>query len=141
MKIIEPFRNEKFGCRLISFLIVLLLLRLWEFVYGGLNITIMFFQGTLLSGSDLMYLVLLLLFLSFNLIAAMGLYRLKKWGFMFAYIAIPFSTVALGASYIPYLNRLFPIGFGVIVINMLVGSYAVYLNLKLARKGWYTDEV
>lgn len=91
-------------------------------------------MGTSLIGNSQIYLVLFLLFLSFNLIAAIGLYRLKKWGFTFAYIAIPFSTIAFSTSYIPYFNRIFPIGFGVILINCLVMSYAIYLNLKLRRK-------
>jgi hypothetical protein len=91
-------------------------------------------MGTSLIGNSQIYLILFLYFI--NLIAAIGLYRFKKWGFILAYIAIPFSTIALSTSYIPYLNRLFPIGFGVILINSLVVSYVIYLNLRLRRKGW-----
>lgn len=86
---------------------------------------------------SLFVIVFSLLFLSLNLIAAIGLYRLKKWGFIFAYIAIPFSTFFLATSYIPFVARLFPIEFSwaaMMSINIFLVLCIIYLDLRLRRQ-------
>jgi|GEM_PF-5313233 len=72
MKIIQQLKNVKFGCRLISFLFILTLILGWKHIYLGFSIK----HYSISFGVVVM--VFSLLFLILNLIAAIGLYRLKK---------------------------------------------------------------
>ena len=131
MKIIQQLRDVKFGCRLVSFLFMLALVMGWKNIYLGFAI-----QSSSI-GSGLFLMALSLLFLILNLMAATGLYRLKKWSFIFAYIAILFSTFFLSTSYIPFVPRLAPDGYSwlaMMCINFLLALYLIYLDLTLRRK-------
>ena len=74
-----------------------------------------------------------------NLIAAVGLFSVKKWGFRVGYLAIISSTLA-GVSYLPLNYQLFyrfflqqPSIIPMIVINTVVLAYVIYLDISHAK--------
>lgn len=136
MRIIQQLKGVKFGCKLISLLFVLALIIGRENIFVGFE---MAYQANSINITYLFIIVLGLLFLIFNLVAAIGLYRLKKWGFIFAYIAITYSTIFFSTAYIPFVSRIFPIRFGwvaLILINLTFLLYIVYIDVKLRHKNW-----
>jgi hypothetical protein len=60
-----------------------------------------------------------------------GLYRVRPWGFVYAYLLIPFATYLLGISFVPFLPRLFPFPASAVVV--LVSNLAFLAAVMLAH--------
>jgi hypothetical protein len=60
-----------------------------------------------------------------------GLYRLSPWGFYYVYVMIPFSTILLSVSSVPFVPRLIPFPLGAIV--MMVLNLAVLAVTRVAH--------
>jgi hypothetical protein len=127
---IRYLKNPAFGCRLLSFIFALSL------ITGRENIFLAF--SAIYPFNDSIILITVgLLFLLLNLSAAIGLFWLKKFGFICAYIAIIFSTVFLSTIYLPITSKIFPNTINIIllfVINAIVLSYIIYLDILLHHK-------
>jgi len=100
-------KNIIFGCKLISFLMVLTVILHWKIIIGPFQ---MLQQPDIWNGwmGTMVYLIITgILFVLLNLIAAVGLFFLKRWGFIAGYLAIILSTYPLGICYIPFIITLF----------------------------------
>lgn len=129
----------KFGCKLVSLLIVL------SFFIYGFRISYVEIQVINqwwhVSVGWVTYLITTLVaFWALNLSAVYGLFNIKKWGFAVTYIAILFSTFFIGYAYIPFIgkiiNNLFSIGpryITTIVLNVIVICYVGYLHSLYRR--------
>ena len=122
--------------RLVSFLMFLTFVLNWKVPVIALQAA---FQQT-----DFMWLsftiITVVLFIILNLIAAIGLFFLKKWSFSISYLAIIFSTVFFSISYIPLISKIsnffLPQTFHpipVILINSLILIYLIYLDVSYRR--------
>ena len=124
-----------FGCRLISLLIIVALIAGWK------NIAIPFelvLQQHNINSWSIFLVIMGSAFLLLNMFAALGLFLIKKWGFISAYAAILFSTIFFSASYLPLVNKIFPASIQyipLIVNNLIVLSYTVYLHIQFQKKG------
>jgi hypothetical protein len=68
-----------------------------------------------------------------GILACIGLFRGKKWGFIPLYFYIPAATLFLQVSLIPFIPNVFPVKYHdivIIVINGLVLLYSVSLLLR-----------
>jgi len=128
-------KNIIIGCRLVSFLMVLTLI-----LHGKVSVVpfqLIFQHPNLFhewKGPLIYFIITGVLFLILNLIAAVGLFFVRKWGFRAAYLAIISSTLA-GVSYIPLVNKLLykfflsqPSIIPMVLINIIILSYVIYLN-------------
>ena len=138
IKLFEDFnmKNIKIGCRLVSFLIFLTFVLNWKVPVTQLQAA---FQQ-----ADFMWLIFFIitgvLFILLNLIAAVGLFFLKKWSFSISYLAIIFSTVFFSISYIPLISKISnfflpqtPHHIPMILINSLILIYVIYLDVSCRR--------
>lgn len=106
-------------CRLVAALILLAVVCQWK-IYPGLYQ--LYTNGYV---PVVIYAPMVLIFTLLNLFAGIGLYKLRTWGFILAYIAIPFSTVFFSASYLLLIgNKPIPL----IATNLIVLVYIVYLH-------------
>lgn len=75
----------------------------------------------------------LFLGLVLNITAAIGLYRVKLWGFIIAYLAIPYTTFFLEYNSLPFATQFFPAyiaGYSIkIVIGSLLFLSIIYMNI------------
>lgn len=124
----------RFGCKLVSLLIVLSF-----FVYGFrityIDIQVIYQWWNVSIWWAIFIIITLSSFLALNISAAYGLFYTKKWGFVVTYFAIIFSTFFIGYSYVPFIgkiiNNMFSIGpryITLIVINFIVVCYVGYLH-------------
>ena len=123
-----------FGCRFVSFLMVLILVVHWKIL--AIPFQLMFHQPAISNGWLVYFIVTSMLFVILNLMAAVGLYFLRKWSFNVSYLAIIFSTYPIGISYVPFLSKfLLPQAPPIlmILINLIIFSYVIYLHV-LCRK-------
>ncbi|MEC6796057.1 hypothetical protein VXS03_03210 [Photobacterium sp. S4TG1] len=68
-----------------------------------------------------------------GILACIGLFRGKKWGFIPLYFYIPAATLFLQVSLIPFIPNIFPVkhhDIAIMVINSLVLLYSVSLLLR-----------
>ena len=68
-----------------------------------------------------------------GILACIGLFRGKKWGFIPLYFYIPAATLFLQVSLIPFIPNIFPVkhhDIVIMVINGLVLLYSVSLLLR-----------
>lgn len=133
-------KNILFGCRLISGLMILSLITHWK-------IPVVPFQ-LILQQPDishewmswtLYFAITGILFILLNLMAAIGLFTIKKWSFTVSYLAISCSTL-LGISYLPLTYKSFyrfflsqPSIIPMIIINLTLLSYTVYLDISYRK--------
>lgn len=133
-------KNTLFGCRLVSFLMVLTLVIHWKVPVLAFQLILQ--QPDMLNkwlGWSLYFVITSVLFVMLNLIAAIGLLMLKKWSFKISYLAIICSTLT-GISYLPLTYKGFykfflsqPSIIPMIIINLVLLSYVIYLDI-LCRK-------
>jgi uncharacterized membrane protein (DUF2068 family) len=124
----------EFGCRTVAFFIALSIISGWQNILFPIEQAID--QHTTTTAA-IFLIAIALLFLILNLIAALGLYLLQKWGCIVTYIAIVFSTVFFSNTYIPLINKLFPLAIrpiSLIIINLLLIGYVAYLQISLQRQ-------
>lgn len=88
----------KWGCRLIAFFIFITLILGWQNIYIPYK---MAFQQNNLNSWTAFLTLIGTLYLALNIAAAWGIFLVKKWAFWIAYIAIIFSTIFFGMSYLP----------------------------------------
>ena len=86
------------------------------------------------------YIPATIIYVFLNLMAAYGLFFIKKWGFAFAYTAILFNTFFLALPSIPFIGKiitgLFSIGnpaITLIIINLMVMGFVAYLHREFLR--------
>jgi hypothetical protein len=130
-------KNILFGCRLVSFLIIVTLIMQWK-------VSVITFQlilqqpGVWNEWMSLMvyFAITGILFVLLNLMAAIGLFTVRKWGFKVSYLAILCSTV-VGISYLPLTYKTFykfflsqPSIIPMVIINLCLLSYVVYLDIS-----------
>lgn len=128
-------KNIIFGCRFVSFLMFLTLILNWKVP------VIQFHAGLQQSNIAIGWLAILIitgvLFIILNLIAAVGLFFLKKWSFSICYVAIIFSTIFFSISYVPLVsvvsNFFLPKSPGILLINIIILIYVIYLNILYLR--------
>ncbi|SJZ32079.1 hypothetical protein [Photobacterium toruni] len=75
-----------------------------------------------------------ILVLSSGILACIGLFRGKKWGFIPLYFYIPAVTLFLQVSLIPFIPDLFPVKYHDIVIMVINGLVLLYSVLLLLRR-------
>lgn len=133
-------KNIKLGSRFVSFLMFLSVMLHWkvfvvpfQFVFQNPNI---FNESKSLS---IYFIVIGVLFLILNLMAAVGLLSVKKWGFRVGYLAIISSALA-GISYLPLNYKLFyrfflqqPSIIPMVIINAVILSYVIYLDISYSK--------
>jgi uncharacterized membrane protein (DUF2068 family) len=133
-------KNMMLGCRFVSFLMLLLLTFHWKIVVVPFQFVLQNPNIFNESKSLLIYFIVTgALCLMLNLIAAVGLFSVKKWGFRVSYLAIIASTLA-GVSYLPLNYKLFyrfflqqPSIIPMIMINAVVLSYVIYLDISHSK--------
>ena len=124
-------KNNLFGCRFVSCLIFLTLIRNWKvpFILFQLG----FQQTHVTNAVSIFYLIIGALFILLNLIAAVGLFCLQKWSFTVSYLAIIFTTVFCSISYLPPIHNFFlpqlP-HIPMILINLAILIYLLYLDVS-----------
>ena len=126
-----------FGCKFVSCLMVLTLIIHWK-------VPVVLFQLILQPpdilngwmGWTLYFVITGVLFVMLNLIAAIGLFAVKKWRFTVSYLAISCSTL-VGISYLPLTYKTFyrfflsqPSIIPMIIINLALLSYVIYLDIS-----------
>lgn len=127
-------KNIQLRCRLVSLLIILMLMIGWK------NPILMFQTAFAQRQSSWTFALFAIgtAFLVLNLLTAVGLFLMKNWGFILAYIAIPFSTIFLSTPYIPLLINNFPVHIyqykPIIIVNLIVLFYVIYLHIGYRRK-------
>ena len=122
-------KEVKLGCKLVAVLIFITLVL-------HLNSVIMPMQliyNLRAYDSFAVFLVVIgWVFFLINLFAAIGLFRLRRWGFGTAYVAIVFSTFVFGVSYIPFFDVLFPpkyMAFATLMANIGVLTLLISLHM------------
>lgn len=127
-------KNIQIGCKFISILIVLTLILNWRNVAVPLQQAL---QQPSVNAWALFVGTMGVLFLLLNVVAALGMYLTKWWGFVGAYVAILFSSLFFSTSYVPFVGELLPEQArfaSLAVINLLVIAYVIYLNWSYPRK-------
>ncbi|KTD20610.1 Uncharacterised protein [Legionella israelensis] len=120
-----------FGCRLVSCLMVLTLVIHWKVPVIPFQLILQ--QPDILNGWmgwTLYFVIMGALFFILNLIAAIGLFAVRKWGFKIGYLAIICSNLS-GISYLPikfFLSQ--PSIIPMIIINLVLLSYVIYLDIS-----------
>ena len=73
-------------------------------------------------------------FVLLNLIAAYGLFFMRKWGYGTAYFAIVYSSLIYKVGYLPYFDRLFPIHYANFA-NLLgnIGLLTLLISMQMAQ--------
>lgn len=100
-------KNILFGCKFISCLMVLTLIVHWKIPV--LSFQLILQQPDIVNGWmswTLYFLITSVLFVMLNLMAAIGLFAVKKWSFNVSYLAILCSTLT-GISYLPLSYKTF----------------------------------
>lgn len=119
------------GCRVVSVFILVMMVINWRIMFKPFNL--FYYLGTeypfvvLLVGLSLAFIVL-------NLVAAIGLFKTERWGFVFTYVAMVFSTLFFAVSYVPVVNYFYPpqyVDTLVILVNACLFAYVVYLQMQL----------
>jgi hypothetical protein len=126
-------KNLDTGNKLVSILILLTLVSHWRNVVMPLQVV---YQEPRLNGWTIGLVAIATLFLTTNLIAAIGMYLSKSWGYTATCIAIVSTTILFATSYLPFVNKLFFLpwpGVSVLLINTVVLSYVMYLK-SISRK-------
>src|SRR5437879_1103178 len=94
----------KMGCKLVALLILLsFLIYGLKIIYNSLEVISQWWNSS--KWWAIYLLVITSLFLFLNLITIYGLLYIKKWGFIFAYVAIMFSTFFFSFTYIPLVGN------------------------------------
>lgn len=130
-------KNIIFGCRFVSFLMFLTLILNWKVPVIQFQAVLQ--QRDMASGWLTILITTGMLFIVLNLIAAAGLFFLKKWSFSVCYLAIIFSTIFFSISYVPLIsvvsNFFLPKSPGIllILINIIFLIYVIYLNILYLR--------
>jgi len=121
--------KKKFGCRLVSFLITVTLILNWQNVVIPIQVVM---SQSSDGWSDLLE-IIGILFLILNVIAAVGMFFLKRWGFAATYVAIIYSNIFFSTSYIPFVSKILRLpwsGISLLIVNLLVMIYVVYLQIS-----------
>lgn len=124
----------KCGSSLAALLVSLALLINWKYVVRPLMIV---YYLRAIDHFSLLMLMMSLIFLVINIIAAVGLYRMKKWGYITTYAAIAFSTLILSVSYLPFFDYLFPVRYsfaGLLIGNIAFLIFVIYLQMNAEIK-------
>lgn len=125
-------KNVNLGSKVVSLLIALTLVLHWKNIVVPLQVA---FGLSRITGWTIGLVAIATLFLLTNLIAAVGMYQSRTWGFTAAYVAIISTTLLFATSYIPFVTKLsflpWP-GASVIFLNALVLIYVFYIN-RLGR--------
>ncbi|OGT40072.1 MAG: hypothetical protein A3F12_07640 [Gammaproteobacteria bacterium RIFCSPHIGHO2_12_FULL_38_14] len=127
-------RNVQMGCRLICFLVMLTLIIGWHNFISPFRLS---FQQNHINNWSIFLILVGSLFLILNIASAVGLYLVRKWGFIVTYIAIIFSTIFFSTSYVPFISTFFPVHVryvALIAINLAVLSYVFYLDVLFRKK-------
>ena len=125
--------KRNISCRVVAFLILLTILLNWQ------NVTLMFHANTPSFMAEIFLITITTLFLLLNLIAALGLFFTKWWGFWSAYFAIIFSTIFFSTAYIPFVDligKALPTNLvfaPMLLSNVLVLALIIYLHIKSRR--------
>ncbi len=109
-------------CRIVSIFIFFAILTNWKFFLLLLNPEIRDHY----LGHALFAMSILLL----NIPVAIGLYNDHHWGFILAYLTIPFNTIVLNICYIPFLPSAFPIGWER-EVTLIANSFVMIIILIL----------
>jgi len=123
-------KRLRYGCRLLAFFITLTLIIGWRKIPISLAS----------PGDAAGYQIFLgVMFLLLNGAAACGIFMIKRWGFIVAYIAIIFTTVYYGISYVPYLVNIFhepirPIFLPVINLGVFLSVIYLHRLSKVVQK-------
>lgn len=133
-------KNIRLGCKFISCLMILTLILHWKVPVIPLQMILQ--QPDIWNewiGWTLYFVITDILFVLLNLIAAIGLFIIKKWGFTVSYLAISCSTL-LGISYLPLTYQSFyrfflsqPSIIPMIMINLALLSYTIYLDISYRK--------
>lgn len=86
------------------------------------------------DGVALTLMIVGIIFVMLNLIAAYGLFTLRKWGYGVAYAAIVYSSLLYKAGYIPFFDYLFPADY-VDYANLLgnIGILTLLISMQMAQ--------
>jgi hypothetical protein len=117
------------GCRLVALLFVLTMLAHWSEPFRLLQI--MYYLQAM-NHAAVLLLIMSLVLLVVNITAAAGLYNMKTWGFITAYIAIIFTTLC-SVIYLPFIDRLVAAqNFKTVLLitNAIVFLLVVYLHVQ-----------
>lgn len=86
------------------------------------------------DGVALTIMILGIIFVILNLIAAYGLFTLRKWSYGVAYAAIVYSSLLFKAGYLPFFDYLFPVDY-VAYANLLgnIGILTLLISMQMAQ--------
>ncbi len=86
------------------------------------------------DGFALTLMMLGIVFVMLNIIAAYGLFTLRKWGYGVAYAAIVYSSLIFKAGYLPFFDYLFPEDY-VNYANLLgnIGILTLLISMQMAE--------
>lgn len=129
-------KEIEFACKLAAMLITAILVINLDNSLSSIKLALVE-DG--INGNFVFLITIGTLFFVLNFAAAIGLYYTQKWGFLFAYVAILFSSIVFSTSYVPFSTLIFSNQtktFGLIVSNVVVLYYVFYFNLLLHKKYW-----
>ena len=119
------------GCRVVSVFILIMMAINWRIMFKPFKL--FYYLGT-----EYPFVVLLvglsLAFIFLNLVAAIGLFKTERWGFVFTYIAMAFSTLFFAVSYVPVIDYFYPPQYAstlLILVNACVFAYVIYVQMQL----------
>ncbi len=80
--------------RFISVLMIIIVLLHWKALrFFGVDTTTVGFKASVIA--------IVIGFFLLNILSAIGLWRIKRWGFILGYITIAYTTILLSVSYVP----------------------------------------
>lgn len=122
-------KDVKLGCKMIAVLIFLALIANLGNVVMPIKLI---YHLRAYDGFAVFLVIIGLIFLFINLFAAISLFRLRRFGFGAAYVAIVFSTFVFGVSYIPLFDRLFPTKYAAFATLMAnIGILTMLISLQM----------
>lgn len=123
--------KQKIRCRIAAFLIALTLILHWKIIFSLApiaNIKLYFY----IVCTVIVYGLL-------NVLATIGLYKVKRWSYFVSYLAIIFSTVFFSVQYFPKMHFMYVVfaelpanlrSIPTIIINCLFFLYIIYIHVK-----------
>lgn len=98
-----------------------------------LPIKIVYYLGKY-DGFALLLILLGCVFVVINLVAAYGLFFMRRWGYTAAYVAIVYSSLIFFVSYIPFFDYLFPKKYAEYA-NVLanIGIVALLISMQMSE--------
>lgn len=98
-------KDISLGRRIIAILIVITAFTHLSSAYSWLRVV---HDLGKFDGIATMLAILGVIFVMLNLVAAYGLFSLRRWGYGVAYAAIVYSSLIFKAGYMPFFDYLFP---------------------------------